>query len=176
VEVRVVPPDEPDVEILVRTSSYAESGEISAVIVGGSGERRVVRVHYGFEDGGTDPSRWDAVLDLGEHPLGWVTWSFPNLFADTIYHYRVQVDETTWLEEAATVTGRPPVTLSEVLVDDQHPVRVHLPMDGNVDGHWSAIGFDDQSWAEGVNGIGFDRDLDFQEEIQLDIKEGLYLR
>jgi hypothetical protein len=49
-------------------------------------------------------------------------------------------------------------------------------MDGNVDGHWSAIGFDDQSWAEGVNGIGFDRDLDFQEEIQLDIKEGLYLR
>jgi hypothetical protein len=176
VEVRVVPPDEPDVEILVRTSSYAESGEISAVIVGGSGERRAVRVHYGFEDGGTDPSRWDAVLDLGEHPLGWVTWSFPNLFADTIYHYRVQVDETTWLEEAATVTGRPPVTLSEVLVDDQHPVRVHLPMDGNVDGHWSAIGFDDQSWAEGVNGIGFDRDLDFQEEIQLDIKEGLYLR
>ena len=56
------------------------------------------------------------------------------------------------------------------------PVRVHSPINRDLGTSWTAPDFDDETWARGTTGVGYERrpDRHFSSVIQMDVEEMVY--
>jgi len=66
------------------------------------------------------------------------------------------------------------VTLQVTLVPENAPKRVLVPT-GTISNNWTGGGtFNDQTWASGTGGIGYERNSGYQQYIDLDTEEQMY--
>ncbi len=64
-----------------------------------------------------------------------------------------------------------PVSELTELISDSSTMNVHVPSDDSLQQEWIQIGFNDEEWASGTSGIGFDTNDELDPLIGLDIQE-----
>ena len=80
----------PTIDTLAATSVSATRANFEGNVTSTGGLPPQVKIYYGANDGGTNPTTWASVLDIGNKAMG----EFSNLIGDlqpsTTYHYRVR--------------------------------------------------------------------------------------
>jgi hypothetical protein len=62
-------------------------------------------------------------------------------------------------------------TMRLAMIAKDARLNFHLPLDSTVDGAWRSIEFNDESWTEGINGLGYDRDGRYATFTRTDVQD-----